>query len=112
MDSLPPLAESSSGPPANIQEFNRIAGLVFAQLYAQFPATIDIDRHAIAKALGAEGADWNHQLPSGKTVGEQIANTLGWLNHQGYTFAAGGHPAEHVILTEKGLVALTRDTIA
>ena len=106
MDSPPPLAESSSGPPANIQEFNRIAGLVFAQLYAQFPATIDIDRCAIAKALGAEGADWNHQLPSGKTVGEQIANTLGWLNHQGYTFAAGGHPAEHVILTEKGLVAL------
>ena len=59
-----------------------------------------------AKALGAEGADGNHQLPSGKTVGQQIANTLGWLNHEGYTFAAGGHPSEQVILTEKGLAAL------
>jgi hypothetical protein len=103
---LSPLAEISSGPPANIQEFNRIAGLVFAQLYAQFPATIDIDRIAIAKALGAEGANWSDQLASRETVGEQIANTIGWLNHQGYTFADGGHPAEHVILTEKGLAAL------
>ena len=39
-------------------------------------------------------------------MAEQIANTLGWLNHQGYTFASGGHPAERVTLTEKGLAAL------
>jgi hypothetical protein len=100
------LTKGSTTPPANIAEFNKIAGLVFAQLYAQFPKMIDIDRYAIAKALGAEGSDWNHQLPSGATVGEQIANTIGWLNHQGYTFADGGHPAEHVILSEKGLAAL------
>ena len=39
-------------------------------------------------------------------MAEQIANTLGWLNHQGYTFASGGHPAERVTLTENGLAAL------
>jgi hypothetical protein len=73
------MSDQPAGPPANVTEFNQIVGLVFAQLYAQFPTHIDVDQSAIAKALGAEGADWNHQLPSGKTVGQQISNTLGWL---------------------------------
>jgi hypothetical protein len=32
--------------PVNIQEFNKIAGFVFAQLYASFPVVTDIDRAA------------------------------------------------------------------
>jgi hypothetical protein len=100
------MIDDSSIPPANIVEFNRIAGLVFAQLYKQFPSPVDIDRLAIANAFGVTSSDWSHQLPSGKTVGQQIANTVGWLNHQGYTFASGAHPAENVTLSEKGLAAL------
>ncbi|WP_316226230.1 hypothetical protein [Bradyrhizobium sp. SZCCHNS3052] len=105
-ESLPSTTEASSGPPANIQEFNRIAGMVFAQLYSQFPAPVNIDRQAIANAFGAQGTDWSHQLPSGKTVSDQIAYTIGWLNNQGYTVAFGAHPAERATLSEKGLVAL------
>jgi hypothetical protein len=93
-------------PPDNIVEFNQIVGLVFAQLYPQFPSVVDIDRLAIANALGAQSSDWNHRLPSGKTVGEQIADTIGWLNHQNYTHAMGAHPAERVTLSDKGLAAL------
>ncbi len=37
---------------ANIQEFNTIAGLIFAQLYRAFPILVDIDRDSIAKGHG------------------------------------------------------------
>jgi hypothetical protein len=101
------ITDSSTKTPANIAEFNQIAGLVFAQLYQQFPSYIHIDRNAIAEALGAKRDDWDHRLPSGKIVGDQITSTIGWLNHQGYTFSfGGGHPAEHVVLAQKGLAAL------
>ena len=33
----------------NIDEFNQIAALVFAQLYREFPVVVDIDRGAIAR---------------------------------------------------------------
>jgi hypothetical protein len=33
--------------PPNIDEFNQIAALVFAQLYRAFPVVVDIDREAI-----------------------------------------------------------------
>jgi hypothetical protein len=35
--------------PANIQEFNQVAGLIFAQLYKIFPRIEDIDRNGIAE---------------------------------------------------------------
>jgi hypothetical protein len=105
--SLQSVTASSSGPPANITEFNRIAGLVFAQLYAQFPAVIDIDRQAIANAFGVQGSDWSaHQLPSGKKLSEMLAHTIGWLNHQGYIASFGAHPAAWVMLSVKELAAL------
>jgi hypothetical protein len=105
--SLQPATGSSSGPPANVIEFNRITGLVFAQLYAQFPAVIDIDRQAIATAFGVQGNDWSaQQLPSGKNFSEMLSYTIGWLNHQGYIASFGAHPAAGVMLTEKGLAAL------
>src|SRR5262245_57683524 len=107
MEPPPRSTESSSGPPANIQEFNRIAGLVFAQLYAQFPTEVDIDRQAIANAFGVEGSDWGgHQLPSGKSFDEVLSGTIGWLKHQGYTASFGDHPSQRVMLTEKGSAAL------
>lgn len=52
--------------PANVQEFNVIAGLIFAQLYTVFPGVQNIDRDSIAKAMGVSGTDWGkHKLPSG-----------------------------------------------
>jgi hypothetical protein len=37
--------------PLNIQEFNTITGLIFAQLYKAFPGAENIDRAGIAKAM-------------------------------------------------------------
>lgn len=95
--------------PPNIQEFNQIAALIFTQLYKSFPADEDIDREGIAKAMGVVGADWSqHQLPSGRTLGQMVAYTIGWLNTEDYTRASafGSHPAAHVLLTTKGLAAM------
>ena len=94
--------------PANIEEFNTIAGLVFAQLYKAFPVRLDLlDRQAIASAMGIDPSNWPlHPLPSGQTFGTMMAYTLSWLVNEGYINAAGAHPAERVTLSEKGLVAL------
>jgi hypothetical protein len=101
------ITEASSGPPANIAEFNGIVGQVLAQLYVQFPVVVDIDRQAIANSFGVEGNKWGaHKLPSGKSFADVFAGTLGWLKHENYIVSFGGHPAERVMLTEKGLGAL------
>jgi hypothetical protein len=49
------LADARKAP--NIDDFNKIAALVFAQLYGEFPVPADIDIKAIAKALGAPEKD-------------------------------------------------------
>jgi hypothetical protein len=93
--------------PPNIQEFNKVVGLVFAQLYEAFPQTKNLDRAAIAKAMGVSETDWTtHIFPSGMSFAHMLAHTLGWLNAEGFIRSAGGHPAEMVTLTHKGLVAL------
>jgi hypothetical protein len=54
--------------PANVQEFNTVAGLIFAQLYRAFPGVEDIDRKSIAKAMGVVGDGWSaHELLSGRS---------------------------------------------
>jgi hypothetical protein len=101
------MTEASTSSPANIAEFNAIAGLVFAQLYPQFPVVIDLDRQAIANSFGVQGNAWgDHKLPSGKSFADMFAGTLGWLKHENYIASFGPHPAERVMLTEKGLAAL------
>jgi hypothetical protein len=94
--------------PLNIQEFNTIAGLIFAQLYKAFPVVEDIDRAGIAKAMGVVGNDWSkHKLPSGLTFSDLLAHTVSWLSVEDYTRAAGAHPGERVMLTTKGLAAMS-----
>jgi hypothetical protein len=94
--------------PLNIQEFNTIAGLIFAQLYKAFPGIENIDRDGIARAMGVEGLDWSaHKLSSGRSFGEVLSFTIGWLNAEGFTRAYGTHPAERVSLTTKGLAAMS-----
>jgi hypothetical protein len=93
--------------PPNISEFNTIAGLIFAQLYREFPLARDIDRPGIAKSMGVDAADWpNHTLPSGRSLNDVMANTIGWLSAEGYTSHYGAHPASRVVLTTRGLAAL------
>jgi hypothetical protein len=93
--------------PPNIEEFNTIAGLIFAQLYQAFPILVDlIDRQAVAKAMGV-GADLaTHKLPSGRSFADVFVHTISWLNAEDYIKAAGGHPAERVTLSTKGLAAM------
>jgi hypothetical protein len=101
------MPDKPAQPPPNINEFNTIAGLVFAQLYVQFPVVIDIDRQAIANSFGVQGNNWGvHKLPSGNSFADVFAGTLGWLKHENYIASFGAHPAERVMLTEKGLAAL------
>jgi hypothetical protein len=72
----------------NINEFNQIAALVFAQSYREFPVVVDIDRGAIAKALGVSERDWgNHMLPSGRSFDDVLSGTIGWLMADNYKWA-------------------------
>jgi hypothetical protein len=96
--------------PPNIQEFNQVAGLIFAQLYKIFPRIEDIDRNGIAEAMGVpalEGTSWgDHKLVSGQSFNEMLAHTIGWLNDQDYIKAFGSHPSQRVVLTDLGLRAM------
>jgi hypothetical protein len=92
--------------PPNIREFNIIAGPVFAQLYKAFPARINIDREAVARAMGIEGEWRSHLLISGRSFPAVMADTLSWLANEDYLNASGAHPAENVTLSVKGLVAM------
>jgi hypothetical protein len=95
-----------SAEPLNIQEFNTITGLIFAQLHKAFPGAEDIDRTGIAKAMGVAGDDWSkHMLPSGRSFDKVLAYTIGWLNAEEYMKAYGAHPSQNVMLTTKGLAA-------
>jgi hypothetical protein len=90
--------------PPNIDEFNKIAALVFAQLYREFPVPVDINREVIAQALGVPEKDWgNFLLPSGRSFATILTTTIGWLKADEYTMAFGSDPSKSVILTTKGL---------
>jgi hypothetical protein len=102
-------SDTHSAAPPNIAEFNTIVALIFAQLYEAFPVSVDlIDRDGIAKAMGITGNWSEHRLPSGRTFGQILAYTLGWLSNQRYTMSNGSHSAARVTLTDKGLAALNR----
>jgi hypothetical protein len=93
--------------PANIDDFNKIAALVFAQLYREFPVPVDINREVIAKAMDVPEKDWgNFVLPSGRSFAAMLNTTIGWLKANEYTMASGADPSKSVILTTKGLRAM------
>jgi hypothetical protein len=100
-------SRKTSGLPANIDEFNKAAGLIFAQLYAAFPSPVDIDQAAMARAFGVTDTNWgSHILASGHSLGALLGLTIGWLKNEGYTTAFGAHPSQNALLTEKGLRAM------
>jgi hypothetical protein len=92
-------------PPANISEFTTITGLVFAQLYGQFPVAVDLDRAAIESAMGTASSSSN-VLQSGRPFTEVFVHSLNWLSNEGYVRSAGLLPYEKVTLTTKGLATL------
>lgn len=93
--------------PPNIDDFNKIAALVFAPLYREFPLPADIDIDAIAKALGAPEKDrGNFMLPSGRSFYAMLNKTIGWLYADKYTMALGPGLSKGVVLRTKGLRAM------
>jgi hypothetical protein len=103
----PPSGDASPEIPANIQEFNTIAALIFAQLYRAFPIMADLDKNAIGKAMAIEPTDWNaHILPSGRNFGAVLGNTILWLIREDYIRSIDGHPGSPLALTSKGLAAM------
>jgi hypothetical protein len=91
--------------PQNIEEFNAIAGLAFAQLYKEFPARVDIDKDAIANVMGVS----SDSLPSRRSFSQILAATLSWLQDEGY-ISGSNHPShaswQKLVLAEKGLRAM------
>jgi hypothetical protein len=94
---------SESKLPPNIREFNEITGVVFAQLYAVFPMIQDIDAEVVARALGHSLGD---KLESGRTFGDVLAHTVGWLTSEEFIRSFGAHPRQRVLLTTKALTAM------
>jgi hypothetical protein len=93
-----------SGDPPNIQEFNIIAGFVFAQLYEVFPSRKKIDLQRVARGMGVEGNDWGaHKLPTGRALHPTISDTIYWLDAEGFIKSHG----DQVVLTTKGLAAMS-----
>ncbi len=89
--------------PANIREFNEITGVIFAKVYAAFPEIQDIDADEVARTLGHSLSD---VLESGRTFGQMLAHTVGWLVSEGFMRSFGAHPRSRVILTTKALAAM------
>jgi hypothetical protein len=97
------MTDKPPGPPANIVEFNSIAGRVFAQLYESFPSPVGrLNDSAIAMAMKVSSG----VLPSGRKFDDVVRHSVGWLADEGYIRAGGLTPYDGVILTQKGLAAL------
>jgi hypothetical protein len=93
--------------PPHIQEFNTIAGLIFAQLYKAFPGTADIDRQGIATAMGVE----EDKLPSGNPFVGVLSSTISWLEDEGFMRSYGTLPAERARLTARGFSAMSTEPL-
>jgi hypothetical protein len=76
------MADDGSGQPQNIQEFNQIAAVIFAQLYNAHPYDRMLDVADIAKVIGVTPTT---VLPSGRRFDEVFESTRRWLHEQGYT---------------------------
>jgi hypothetical protein len=64
--------------PQNVEEFNAIAGLVFALLYEAFPVHVSMNKDFIAHQMGVSTSP-DALLPSGRLFKQIVALTLSWL---------------------------------
>ena len=91
--------------PPDIEEFNTIAGLIFAQLYRAFPLRVQqIDRQSIAAVMGV-GSDPSVKLKSGRSFAEVVGSTVAWLIDENFVLSRG-LAGEGATLSERGLAAL------
>ena len=92
--------------PPNIEEFNTITGLIFAQLYQAFPVQVPhIDRQAIAAVMDV-GGDQSVKLKSGRSFADVLGSTVTWLIEENFIISRGPLAGERAVLSEKGLSAL------
>jgi hypothetical protein len=67
------MTKDLKAPPANISEFTTITGLVFTQLYEQFPVAVTLDRAAIESAMRVASSS-SHVLQSLSFADQRLAN--------------------------------------
>jgi hypothetical protein len=89
--------------PPNIEEFNELIAVIFAQLYIAHPMPKTLEPAEVAEVLGRVPTA---TLPSGRTFNDVFAHTVGWLVHERYIYPNGSHPRERAQLTDKALVAM------
>ena len=98
------MAQKQAVVPANIQEFNEIAGVIFSRLYQAFPVAQDLDRDWIAQSLKRKRSD---ELASGRTFDEVMVHTGYWLLVEGFILTGGlGDPWHGTVLSAKALHAM------
>jgi hypothetical protein len=102
----------------NIENFNAISGLIFAQLYARFPMKEDLDEVAIAKALGVEiidasAPDWSGpklynfgEVSPGLPLRKMLWAACTWLRDERFIRAEGEFADREMVLTTKALTAM------
>jgi hypothetical protein len=89
--------------PPNIQEFNDICAVIFAQLYVSFPVPADLDPTQIAQILGTTV---DQRMLTDRTLNEVFPHALAWLIHQRYVASNGPVPRLRTFLTDKALAAM------
>ena len=98
----------------NIDRFNTLVGLIFDQLYREFPLQITLDANvfALAMGVGTDEAEMRKNepkrrpLPGTKTKFiDFYRSTLTWLRMEGFIHASID-PDENVVLSAKGLAIL------
>lgn len=97
------MADDASAQPHNIQDFNQIAVVIFAQLYNAHPYEKTLDVADIAAVVGVTPTT---VLPSGRRFDEVFESTVRWLHEQGYIHTRGSHARERVTLSAKALYAM------
>ena len=89
--------------PANIREFNEIAGVILGTLYQAFPVARDLDPNWIAQSLKHDRAD---KLRSGRTFNDVMIHGAAWLLSERFITTRGGDPWDGAVLTAKALHAM------
>jgi hypothetical protein len=85
------MADDASAQPQNIQEFDQIAAVIFAQLYKAHPYEKTLDAASIAAVLSVSP---DAIMPSGRRFDDVFESTIRWLHEQGFTNTYGGQSRE------------------
>lgn len=102
----------------NIDNFNAVTGLVFAQLYSVFPVRQDLNEKIIADAMGVEAFEvegfsggeepiYNFgEIAPGLKFRKLVLAVTCWLRDEGFVRAEGQRADLNMVLTAKALTAL------